>query len=241
MWAWSGLGGWLNQFTKNVLETVLNAELSEHLGHEHGGIPIELGMRNGMRTKTVLTGIGPVEIGVSRDREGSFGLVVVSKCKRRLDGMLSLTVCGWMIGEIAAHFDEVCGAKVSEDTISRISEKVSGGFAEWASRLLGPLYLVFFVGVIVVRVRGGQVRNVPFYVVMGVTVNGERDILGIWAGDGGHRKDRTTSQLPGADRSGAGPVRSGVNEPGGTADQAVTVRKQAGSGHRGQSNCPTSQ
>lgn len=175
----------MNQFTKNVLETVLNAELSEHLGHEHGGIPIELGMRNGMRTKTVLTGIGPVEIGVSRDREGSFGLVVVSKCKRRLDGMLSLTVCGWMIGEIAAHFDEVCGAKVSEDTISRISEKVSGGFAEWASRLLGPLYLVFFVGVIVVRVRGGQVRNVPFYVVMGVTVNGERDILGIWAGDGG--------------------------------------------------------
>jgi transposase-like protein len=87
-------------------------------------------------------------------------------------------------GEIAAHFEEVYGAKVSKDTISRITEKVAGELAEWSSRPLDPLYPVIFVDAIVVKVRDGQVRNTPFYVVMGVTTNGERDILGIWAGDG---------------------------------------------------------
>src|SRR5690606_13266376 len=87
-------------------------------------------------------------------------------------------------GEIVAHFDEVYGAKVSKDTVSRITEKVAGELAEWSSRPLDPIYPVIFVDAIVVKVRDGQVRNTPFYVVMGVTTNGERDILGIWAGDG---------------------------------------------------------
>lgn len=147
-----------------------------------------MNMRNGTRTKTVLTEIGPVEIEVPRDRDGSFEPVIVPKRKRRLDGVdqvvLSLTARGLTTGEIVAHFDEVYGAKVSKDTISRITEKVTGELAEWASRPLDPLYPVIFVDAIVVKVRDGQVRNTPFYVVMGVTVNGERDILGIWSGDG---------------------------------------------------------
>lgn len=183
-----GPGGLLNQLTKNVLETALNAELTEHLGHEHGGTPIAENMRNGTRMKTVLTEIGPVEIEVPRDRDGSFEPVIVPKRKRRLDGIdqivVSLTARGLTTGEIAAYFDEVYGVKVSKDTISRITEKVVGELAEWSSRPLDPLYPVIFVDAIVVKVRDGQVRNTPFYVVMGVTVNGERDILGIWAGDG---------------------------------------------------------
>lgn len=82
----TGPGGLLNQLTKNVLETALEAELTEHLGHEHGGTPIAENMRNGTRVKTVLTEIGPVEIEVPRDRDGSFELVIVPKRKRRLDG-----------------------------------------------------------------------------------------------------------------------------------------------------------
>lgn len=183
-----GPGGLLNQLTKNVLETALNAELTEHLGHQHGGTPAGSNMRNGTRTKTVLTEIGPVEIEVPRDRDGSFEPVIVPKRKRRLDGIdqivLSLSARGLTTGEIAAHFDEVYDAKVSKDTISRITEKVAGELAEWSSRPLDPIYPVIFVDAIVVKVRDGQVRNTPFYVVMGVTVNGERDILGIWAGDG---------------------------------------------------------
>ena len=171
-----GPGGLLNQLTKNVLETALNAELTEHLGHDHGGVPIAENMRNGTRVKTVLTEIGPVEIEVPRDRDGSFEPVIVPQRKRRLDGVdqivLSLTARGLTTGEIAAHFDEVYGAKVSKDTISRITEKVTGELAEWSSRPLDALYPVIFVDAIVVKVRDGQVRNTPFYVVMGVTVNG---------------------------------------------------------------------
>ena len=77
-------------------------------------------------------------------------------------------------GEIAAHFEEVYGAKVSKDTLSRITEKVVGELAEWSARPLDPVYPVLFVDAVVVKVRDGQVRNTPFYFVMGVTVNGER-------------------------------------------------------------------
>ena len=82
-----GRGGLLNQLTKNVLETALGAELTEHLGHEHGQTPIAANMRNGTRPKTVLTEIGPVEIEVHRDRDGSFDPVIVPNRKRRLNGI----------------------------------------------------------------------------------------------------------------------------------------------------------
>ncbi len=183
-----GPGGLLASLTKRVLESALDAEMTEHLGHEHGGVPRTSNVRNGTRTKTLLTEIGPVEIEVPRDRDGSFEPVIVPKRKRRLDGIddlvLSLTARGLTTGEIAAHFEEVYGATVSKDTISRITEKVAGEMAEWSSRPLDGLYPVIFVDAIVVKVRDGQVRNTPFYVVMGVTTAGERDILGIWAGDG---------------------------------------------------------
>ncbi len=88
-------------------------------------------------------------------------------------------------GEIAAHFGEVYGAKVSKDTISRITEKVTGEMTEWLTRPLEKIYPVIFIDAMVVKVRDGQVANKPVYVVIGVSVNGERDILGLWAGDGG--------------------------------------------------------
>jgi transposase-like protein len=147
-----GPGGLLSQLTASVLETALEAEMTEHLGHEHGGTPAGSNMRNGLRTKTVLTEIGPVQIEVPRDRDGSFEPVIVPKRKRRLDGIdqivLSLTARGLTTGEIAAHFDEVYGAKVSKDTISRITEKVTAELAEWSSRPLDPLYPVIFVDAI---------------------------------------------------------------------------------------------
>jgi transposase-like protein len=88
-------------------------------------------------------------------------------------------------GEIAAHFAEVYGAKVSKDTISRITDKVCAEMTEWCQRPLDRVYPVLFIDAIVVKVRDGQVVNRPVYVVVGVTVNGERDILGLWVGDGG--------------------------------------------------------
>ena len=186
-----GPGGLLTGLTKTVLETALEAEMSEHLGYDHHQAEGRDGRnsRNGTRSKTVLTEIGPVEIEVPRDRDSSFEPVIVKKRQRRLDGIdeivLSLTARGLTTGEIAAHFDEVYGAQVSKDTISRITDKVLEEMTSWQSRPLDAVYPVLFVDAIHVKVRDGQVTNRPFYVVIGVTVDGHRDILGIWAGDGG--------------------------------------------------------
>jgi len=185
-----GPGGLLTGLTKTVLETALEAELSEHLGYDkHDPAGRNRGnSRNGTRTKTVLTEIGPVPIDVPRDRDGSFEPVIVRKRQRRLTGIdqivLSLTARGLTTGEIAAHFDDVYGAKVSKDTISRITDKVLEEMTEWQHRPLDRVYPVLFIDAITVKVRDGQVTNRPVYVAIGVTVHGERDILGLWAGDG---------------------------------------------------------
>ncbi|WP_271215110.1 IS256 family transposase, partial [Pseudonocardia halophobica] len=122
-------------------------------------------------------------------RDASFDPVIVRKRQRRLDGIdeivLSLTARGLTTGEVAAHFAEVYGAKVSKDTISKITDKVLDDMAEWQNRPLDAVYPVIFIDALYVKVRDGQVANRPFYVVIGVTVDGHRDILGIWAGEGG--------------------------------------------------------
>jgi len=186
-----GPGGLLTGLTKTVLETALEEEISGHLGYDKHDPVGRNGdnSRNGTRPKTVLTEIGPVEIDVPRDRDGTFEPAIVRKRQRRLNGVdqlvLSLTARGLTTGEVAAHFADVYGATVSKDTISRITEKVSAEMAEWQHRPLDQVYPVIFIDAIVVKVRDGQVTNKPFYVVIGVTTAGERDILGIWAGDGG--------------------------------------------------------
>lgn len=191
-----GPDGVLTGLTKQVLETALEEELTEHLGYEHSDrhakpAPVDGGgnERNGTRSKTVLTQIGPVTIDVPRDRDGTFDPKIVRKRQRRLDGVdqlvLSLSARGLTTGEIAAHFAEVYGASVSKDTISRITEKVAAEVSEWQHRPLDRVYPVIFIDALGVKVRDGQVTNKPFYIVIGVTTAGERDILGIWAGDGG--------------------------------------------------------
>ena len=186
-----GPGGLLNRLTKNVLETALEAEMDEHLGYEKHDVSGRGSgnSRNGTRTKTVLTEIGPVEIDVPRDTGSTFDPQIVRKRQRRLTGVdeivLSLSAKGLTTGEIAAHFAEVFGARVSKDTISRITEKVIGEMTEWQNRPLDPVYPVMFIDAIHVKVRDGQVTNRPVYVAIGASVNGERDILGLWAGDGG--------------------------------------------------------
>jgi putative transposase len=137
-----GPGGLLTGLTKTVLETALDAEMSEHLGYDkHDAVGRDGGnSRNGTRTKTVLTEIGPVEIEVPRDRHSSFEPVIVKKRQRRLEGIdeivLSLTARGLTTGEVAAHFEEVYGAKISRDTISRITDKVIEEMTEWQNRPL---------------------------------------------------------------------------------------------------------
>jgi len=186
----TGPEGLLKQLTKQVLETALDQELTEHLGHEKHGQPVAGNVRNGTRPKTVLTeSTGEVPVEVPRDRQGTFEPQIVKKRQRRLSGVdeivLSLYAKGLTTGEISAHFAEIYGASVSKETISRITDKVIEEMQAWASRPLDEVYAAVFIDAIVVKVRDGQVANRPIYAAIGVTLAGEKDILGLWAGTGG--------------------------------------------------------
>lgn len=186
-----GPGGLLAELTKRVLEAGLEAELTEHVGYapydpagHHSG-----NSRNGSRSKTVITDVGPVEIEVPRDRAGTFEPVLVPKRKRRLGGVdamvLALSAKGLTHGEISGFLAEAYGASVSKETITRITNSVIETMSEWQNRPLDRVYPVVFIDAIQVKIREGQVANRPIYVAVAVTVDGERDILGLWVGEGG--------------------------------------------------------
>lgn len=187
----TGEDGLLGQLTKRVLEAALEGEITDHLGYDKGDPAGRDGgnSRNGTRAKTVVTEIGPVEISVPRDRAATLEPKIVAKRQRRLSGVedmvISLSAKGLTTGEISAHLAEVYGAEVSRSTISTITDKVVEGMAEWQNRPLDPVYPVVFLDAVHVKLRDGKVANRPIYVALAVTIEGTRDILGLWAGDGG--------------------------------------------------------
>jgi transposase-like protein len=187
----TGPGGLLGRVTKRVLEAALEGEMDAHLGYarhdpagRNGG-----NSRNGRRAKTVLTDVGEVEIEVPRDRGGSFEPQIVAKRQRRLTGVddlvISLVAKGLTTGEVQAHLAEIYGVAVSRETISKITDRVLEAMADWQSRPLDAVYAVLFIDCIHVKIREGQVANRPTYVALGVTADGERDVLGLWAGEHG--------------------------------------------------------
>ncbi|MER7191195.1 IS256 family transposase [Streptomyces flaveolus] len=187
----TGEGGLLQQLTKRLLESALEGEITDHLGYDKHDPADRNGgnSRNGTRSKTVLTDVGPVEIVVPRDRDGSFEPKIVKKRQKRLTGVDEMVISpaakGLTTGEVQAHLAEVHGAEVSRQTTSAITDKVLEGMAEWQSRPLDAVSPVVFIDAIHVKILDGAVANRPVYVVLAVTVEGRREILGLWAGDGG--------------------------------------------------------
>jgi putative transposase len=189
--ALTGPEGLLKALNKTVIEIALDEEMSEHLGYDkHAPEGRNRGnSRNGKRTKTVLTdAAGEIEIEVPRDRDGTFEPVIVAKRQRRLSDVdevvLSLYAKGLTTGEISAHFADVYGASVSKDTVSRITERVIEEMQTWSTRPLEAVYAAVFIDAIQVKIRDGQVGNRPIYAAIGVDLEGHRDILGMWAGQG---------------------------------------------------------
>jgi transposase-like protein len=155
----TGEGGLLQQLTKRLLESALEGEITDHLGYDkHDAVGKNSGnSRNGKRSKTVLTDVGPVEITVPRDRDGSFEPKIAKKRQKRLSGLdemvISLAAKGLTTGEVQAHLAEVYGAEVSRQTISTITDKVLEGMAEWQGRPLDTVYPVVFIDAIHVKIR----------------------------------------------------------------------------------------
>ncbi|MCL1797924.1 MAG: IS256 family transposase [Eggerthellaceae bacterium] len=189
--ALTGEGGLLTDLTRQVLQTALEVEMQEHLGYERGDRtkPRVENYRNGYSEKTLKTDIGEVQIQIPRDREGSFEPATVPKHKRRIDGLdeavLSLYSKGMTTTDICDFLSETYGTKLSKDTISKITDGVVEEMSAWRTRPLDSVYPVIIIDAIVIKVRDGSVANRPVYVVLGITTEGLRDVLGLWVGPTG--------------------------------------------------------
>jgi len=182
-----GPGGLLAQLTKRLVERALEVELTDHLGYEpHAEPPGGTGnTRNGSTPKTLITDNGPIPIDTPRDRDGTFEPKIVRKRQRRFlgfdDKILALYSRGLSVRDIEAHLAEIYGVKVGRDLISRVTDAVMDDVRAWAQRPLEDVYPVIFLDALVLKVReGGSVQRRACYLALGLTVEGERDVLGMW-------------------------------------------------------------
>lgn len=187
----TGEDGLLTALTRRVLQSALEAEMSHHLGYDkHDPMGRNRGnSRNGATSKTVTTDIGKVTVAVPRDREGSFEPRIVKKHQRRLAGfdqnVISLYAKGMTTGDIAKHLSDVYDTEVSKDLVSTVTDQVLDDMRAWQSRPLDRVYPVILIDCIVLKIRSGQVANRPIYVALGISIEGFRDVLGLWAGPPG--------------------------------------------------------
>jgi putative transposase len=183
----AGPGGLLAQLTKRLVERAMEVELTDHVGYEpHVEPPGGAGnTRNGTTPKTLITEHGKVAVDAPRDRDGSFEPKIVKKRQRRFVGfdekILALYSRGLSTRDIAAHLEEIYGVNVGRDLISRVTDAVMDDVREWAKRPLEDIYPIVFLDCMVIKVReGGSVQRRALYLALGVTLDGDRDVLGMW-------------------------------------------------------------
>jgi len=186
----TGKGGLLSQLTKRLVERALEVELTDHLGYEpHLEPPGGAGnTRNGSTAKTLLTEHGEVRIETPRDRAGTFEPQIVRKRQRRFEGfddkILALYSRGLSTRDIEAHLEEIYGVKVGRDLISRVTDAVMEDARAWQTRLLDDVYPVVFLDALVLKIRdGGSVQRKACYLALAITMEGEREVLGMWFQD----------------------------------------------------------
>jgi putative transposase len=185
-----GPGGLLSQLTKRLVERAMEVELTDHLGYEPHQEPAggAGNTRNGSTPKTLVTEHGPVPIDTPRDRDGSFEPKLVRKRQRRFEGfdekILALYSRGMSTRDIEAHLRELYGVSVGRDLISRMTDAVIEDVRAWQQRPLDDVYPILFLDAFVVKVRdGGSVQRKACYLALGVAMDGERDVLGMWFQD----------------------------------------------------------
>jgi putative transposase len=183
----AGPGGLLAALTKRLVERAMEVELTDHLGYEpHAEPPGGTGnTRNGTSPKTLITEHGRVDIDAARDRDGSFEPKIVRKRQRRFEGfddkILALYSRGLSTRDIEAHLAEIYGVRVGRDLISRVTDAVLDDVRAWQQRPLEDVYPVLFLDAMVLKIRdGGSVQRIACYLALGVTLEGDRDVLGMW-------------------------------------------------------------
>lgn len=182
-----GENGLLKQLTKALVERALEAELTEHLGHaKHDPITNPSGnARNGKSRKNLKGDFGELPLEIPRDRHGSFEPQIVAKHQTRWTGfddkIISLYARGMTVREIQSHLEELYGTEVSPSLISSVTDAVADEVKAWQSRPLEPIYPIVYLDCIHVKVRDtGAVRVKAVYLAIGINLNGEKEVLGLW-------------------------------------------------------------
>jgi transposase-like protein len=185
-----GKNGLLKQLTKRLVERTLEAELTDHLGYRPNA-PQGRGSgnnRNGKSQKTVQGDSGPLQIEVPRDRNGSFDPQLVKKRQRRLKGfdekVIALYARGLSTRDIQGQLQELYGVEVSPTLISNVTATVMDEVRAWQSRPLSAVYPILYFDALFVKSRQeGPVGNKAVYLALGINLEGEKELLGLWMAD----------------------------------------------------------
>jgi len=187
----------LRELSKGLFERVLEAEMTDHLGHESGGevINAEGNTRNGTNTKTLKGDLGEIELDVPRDRQGEFEPQLVKKYQTRLAGLdkriLSLYARGLSTTDIQDELREIYEVELSPSSISTITDAVIDEVNTWQARPLEALYPVVYLDCIYVKLRvEGSVRTQAVYVAIAINLDGVKEVLGLWVGKEAHEGAR---------------------------------------------------
>ena len=181
-----GANGLLKQLTKLLVEKALDAELTEHLGHERHEAVANAGgnTRNGKSQKILKGKFDELPIEVPRDRQGTFEPQLITKHQTRWSGfddkIISLYARGMTVREIQSHLEEMYGTEVSPSLISTVTDAVADEVKAWQARPLDAIYPIVYLDCIHVKVREGAVRVKAVYLAIGITMNGEKEVLGLW-------------------------------------------------------------
>jgi len=183
----TGQNGLIQQLTKKIVETAMNAEMTDHLGYEKNERPAKLigNSRNGKSSKKVITNNGEIEIEIPRDRNGEFNPRIIKKHQKRFDmfddKIISMYARGMTTRDIQGHLEEIYGVEVSPDLISTVTNEIMKEVIEWQSRPLDPIYPIVYLDAIVIKGRmDGKVSNKSVYTAIGINLQGKKEVLGLW-------------------------------------------------------------
>lgn len=184
----TGSNGLIQQLTKRVVETALNAEMTETLGYERNERTASSNARNGKTSKKVITNNGEVAIDIPRDRNGEFEPQLLKKHQTRFnlfdDKIISMYARGMTTRDIQGHLNEIYGVEVSPDLISNVTDAVIKDAREWQSRTLDDFYAVVYLDALVIKARSeGKVINKAVYTAIGINFEGKKEVLGLWMGE----------------------------------------------------------
>ena len=187
----TGLDDITNEFKnilKEVIQTASQEELTSHLGYDKHEKSDKTNYRNGYNNKTIKSKYGNIDVSIPRDRESSFEPQLVKKREILLNGsedlILSLYTKGMSVRDIQHHLDDLYGYELSAQTISNITEKVIEKANDWQSRPLEAIYPIIFMDATVLKIRVDRVvKNIAAYIMLGITLEGKKEIIGIWIGE----------------------------------------------------------